>query len=381
MILETSPCLSKEFVRLVKFSEMTLRDKLSPLTNLMSGASERAGKLTTTVSSSMSQSIGFAKECSQPVLLTLTRATEEVRSRLKGGTDRPLVEVPDLTIASQDVLLAYFGAMISLASADDHLDKDELVLLLDAFEVGVLEPESFDRLKGFLVEPPDFFACLSLVGEQDELLRFGLAFQLVELAFADNVIQPEEKAALEQASEILGVTQAQMDAILAFVKEARRLELRGKDDKVAGECLKRAAGGLASVGVPISAVYFSGSVIGLSAAGITSGLAALGLGFGMVPGIAAAVLLGTGTYLGLGRVLDFGGQKQRQLENAEAERRAQLVIRHLQEALAALAERILLLQASAETAERNRLELEALKVRMQAFQSIIARKQLALGSE
>jgi hypothetical protein len=33
-----------------------------------------------------------------------------------------------------------------------------------------------------------------------------------------------------------------------------------------------------AVGVPLAAVYLSGSVIGMSAAGITSGLATLGLG-------------------------------------------------------------------------------------------------------
>lgn len=56
-----------------------------------------------------------------------------------------------------------------------------------------------------------------------------------------------------------------------------------------------------SVGVPVAAVYLSGSVTGLSAAGVTSGLAALGLGgvlglSAMVSGIGVAIVGGVGAY-------------------------------------------------------------------------------------
>jgi len=57
----------------------------------------------------------------------------------------------------------------------------------------------------------------------------------------------------------------------------------------------------ASIGVPIAAIYLSGSVVGLSAAGITSGLAALGLGgvlglSSMVTGVGVAVVIGMGVH-------------------------------------------------------------------------------------
>ncbi len=59
-----------------------------------------------------------------------------------------------------------------------------------------------------------------------------------------------------------------------------------------------------SVGVPIAALYLSGSVVGLSATGITSGLASLGfggvLGFSsMATGIGALLIIGFGTKKGL----------------------------------------------------------------------------------
>ena len=63
--------------------------------------------------------------------------------------------------------------------------------------------------------------------------------------------------------------------------------------------MKDLAANAAAVGIPIVAVYLSGSAVGLSAVGITSGLAALGLGgvlglSSMVTGIGVAILIGVG---------------------------------------------------------------------------------------
>ena len=54
-----------------------------------------------------------------------------------------------------------------------------------------------------------------------------------------------------------------------------------------------------SAGVPLAAIYISGSVVGMSAAGITSGLATLGLGLGMTGGLVVVGLISILTYKGL----------------------------------------------------------------------------------
>ena len=64
------------------------------------------------------------------------------------------------------------------------------------------------------------------------------------------------------------------------------------DSQIANHA-KTLAAKASAVGMPIAAVYLSGSVVGLSASGITSGLAALGLGgvlglSSMVTGIGTA---------------------------------------------------------------------------------------------
>ena len=56
--------------------------------------------------------------------------------------------------------------------------------------------------------------------------------------------------------------------------------------------------------MPLGAIYLSGSVTGLSAAGIVSGLAALGMGgvlglSAMVTGIGVAIIVGGTTYKGV----------------------------------------------------------------------------------
>lgn len=76
-----------------------------------------------------------------------------------------------------------------------------------------------------------------------------------------------------------------------------------------------------AVGVLLAAIYFSGSVVGMSSAGITSGLTALrmggALGFSsMLTGIGSTVLIGVGAYKGIKKVTgisDLENNKQREM--------------------------------------------------------------------
>lgn len=160
----------------------------------------------------------------------------------------------------------------------------------------------------------------------------------------------------------------------------RKIRDRGLDDNKAADAIKTAASGLGAVGIPIAAVYFSGSVIGLSAAGITSGLAALGglvgLG-GMVPGIGVAVLLGAGIFMGLNSFLDTGDYHRKAQLQAERERKAQLVIQNLQNSLNSVIERIDALQKAAADAEGNRETIRVLTQKMKTLQQLINKRKQA----
>ncbi|GAB7080893.1 hypothetical protein [Megalodesulfovibrio paquesii] len=76
------------------------------------------------------------------------------------------------------------------------------------------------------------------------------------------------------------------------------------DDKGLSNGFSEIITGASAVGIPIAALYFSGTVTGLGATGITSGLAALGfggvLGFSsMATGVGVLLLIGYGAHKGL----------------------------------------------------------------------------------
>ena len=90
----------------------------------------------------------------------------------------------------------------------------------------------------------------------------------------------------------------------------------------------------AAVGTPLAAVYLSGSVVGMSAAGITSGLASLGMGgllglSSMTTGIGVAVLIGVGAYAGIRKLTganEINRSKRRELMLTEVIKQTQETI-------------------------------------------------------
>jgi hypothetical protein len=202
---------------------------------------------------------------------------------------------------------------------------------------------------------------------------------LIDTVWANDELEPSEEEAIKLAKQELRITDEQVQAIEAFIQKMRDIRARGLDDNQAAEAVKTAAAGLSSVGIPIAAVYFSGSVVGLSAAGITSGLAALGLGFGMVPGIGVAVLAGAGIFWGVSALLDTGNQRAKEEESKKRERKAQLVIENLQGTLNGLIERIETLQKAAADAEANREAIRTLTEKMRYLQQLIAKRKQARG--
>lgn len=114
----------------------------------------------------------------------------------------------------------------------------------------------------------------------------------------------------------LSVDDEQIDLVVQAIINDEDILRNRKTDSQIEKSAKELAAKAGAVGVPLAALYFSGSVIGFSASGITSGLAALGLGFGMVGGIGVAILVGVAAYKGI-KMLTSTGEveacKQREL--------------------------------------------------------------------
>ena len=116
-------------------------------------------------------------------------------------------------------------------------------------------------------------------------------------------------------AKLLAINEEQIELIEAACQHDEKILSGELSDSELKEQAKELAAKASAVGIPIAAVYLSGSVVGLSAAGITSGLAGLGLGgvlglSSMVTGVGVVVLLGVGAYKGV-RWLSGGSQRSK----------------------------------------------------------------------
>ncbi len=281
----------------------------------------------------------------------------------------------DLKNVPQEQLVAFYGLIFAAAAADGHIDKEELIAIYESIDLEPLSTNNRQKVQSFLINPPSIEKCLNKLALAQDELRFAIVVGICEVILADDIIEPAEQEFLNKICRKLNINDEQKEAIINFVKEGRRIIREGLDDNTAEKVMKNAVSSLAAVGVPVAAVYFSGTVIGLSAAGITSGLAALGLGLGMVPGIGVAILIGTGVFLGLRKILgDSKKDKEEQLR-LQRERKAQLVIKNLQEAINNLALRISELEKKAELTEANEKAINLLRDRLLSLQRILRQKK------
>jgi len=130
-------------------------------------------------------------------------------------------------------------------------------------------------------------------------IRFTLISDLVLIAFADEDFKDEEYSYILEIAKEINVTKEQVDTIIEVQKNLKKLKDIPSKSEVAKKIVEESASKLAGAGISVAAIAASGSVIGLSGAGITAGLAALGalVGGGMLAGavlVVPAIALGTG---------------------------------------------------------------------------------------
>jgi hypothetical protein len=136
-------------------------------------------------------------------------------------------------------------------------------------------------------------------------IRISLAKDLINVYLSTSDDKDcEHFQFLEQNKQLFQLTDEELKLALDTVKADHNMLKDNVTDDMVTKSMKELAAKAGAVGVPLAAVYMSGSVIGMSAAGITSGLATLGMGgvlgfSGMATGIGTAVILGVMTYKGV----------------------------------------------------------------------------------
>lgn len=203
----------------------------------------------------------------------------------------------DLSPLEQD---QYLDALLYLLIPFDPPEKRQLQRIYQILAMMKLNAE---RRQAFLDQlflsdvPPDSTG----LSPDDEMLRMSLAKDL--LALAHNTPSNDLEARLNLLVKGLQLTSDQVKVLNQWTDwENKILAKIGRSDlcveskDLPVETMKKAS----AVGVPLAALYMSGSVVGFSAVGLTSGLATIGSAAGltalglnpMTAGIAALILGG-----------------------------------------------------------------------------------------
>ncbi|MBC3887447.1 hypothetical protein GH810_03900 [Acetobacterium paludosum] len=230
-----------------------------------------------------------------------------------------------------EIKKAYLKIICNFACSDDDIiDSQEYAEILSL--IVRIELDSLDRLelRNYMYQTDNREDSDDLVRYLEENVPEG-SFEIIKKSLLKDMIYlfrikneyecwPQNKffTTLQQQFK---VNDEQIDLMMLAIKNDEEILAQRKNDSEITKSMKEIAAKAGAVGVPLAAIYFSGSVVGMSAAGITSGLATLGMGgllglSGMVTGIGVVVIVGVGAYKGIKTITglsDLENNKQREL--------------------------------------------------------------------
>lgn len=241
---------------------------------------------------------------------------------------------------------AYLKIMINMVFLnDEQIDSKELAeifLLMDRIELGM---EARFDVRSYLASVnsnnlTDLQDLLNIIKENSEesQLKTIMISAIKDIVNIHFISLGDYKSAnikdiefIQNNKTLFNLDDNDIELAFEAVKNDYSMLYDNLDDDKIKTLMKDLSAKAASVGVPLGAVYISGSVIGLGATGITSGLATLGMGgvlglSSMATGIGVAVLLGVGAYQGVKHISganEITKYKQRELMLHEAIKQTQ----------------------------------------------------------
>ena len=282
---------------------------------------------------------------------TAGRRAKEVAKRGrpgKEGTDGPNHE--ELASLPEALKVAYIKTLVWLIFQDDSKIDDreaaEIHLLMAQIDC---DRESRSQFRHFIADSADLevercvqeLVTCAPYGKKDAVCG-ALLKDAIRIHLATSAAPAREAKGVKRLANEASMTAEQMATFEDIYDKERQMTDQETSDKkilaLTGEIAAAATG----VGVPVTAVYLTGSVTGLSAAGISSGLAGIGLGglFGlsaMATGVGAAVGGGVVAYKAA-RWLTHGRSRARSVRLRGL--LLQEILRNHQRALANMAEDI-----------------------------------------
>lgn len=217
---------------------------------------------------------------------------------------KTISEMPD------ELKLAYLQIIANMTFSNDEIidEKElaELFLLMTRLEIN---SELRFKIRTYITEMSteniiSIEKLLQIIKNNAEAshyksLMISLAKDLINIYFSTNDLINRDFAFLKKYQSLFELSDDEINLAYEAVESDYKLLKEDLDDTAIEKNAKELAAKAAAAGVPLAAVYISGSVIGMSAAGITSGLAALGMGMGMTGGLAVVGLIGVISYKGI----------------------------------------------------------------------------------
>lgn len=263
-----------------------------------------------------------------------------------------------LSMMSDEIKETYIKFLCNAVYMDDgQIDSREYAEIMTLIAINSLTHESRMKIRMYMYNMDEMEDMDALLEKLDELVPSG-SVEAIRLSLFKDAVNirwdalnlDENKAAakedryIRELQGMLDINDEKAEFIIDEIQNNKNiLSMRQNDDQIKNG-LKETMAKAGAVGVPMAAVYLSGSVVGVSASGITSGLAALGmhgiLGFSsMLTGIGVAVLIGVGAYKGVRKFSgldDLEKNKEREMMLKEIAKNAQKTLNYLVEDINAL---------------------------------------------
>ena len=211
---------------------------------------------------------------------------------------------------SENEQIAYLSILSAVCYVDKEfgdMEKRQLDVLLAQLKISdVGQAKIYSSV--FNLQREDKLAnleAIQILGNTE--LKYTLISDLCLFSLVDSKFSDDEYQYILGIGEVLGITQEQVDAIKSIQESLYKIKDIPPNSEKYKHLIKDSAAKLAGVGVPVAAIAASGSMFGLSAAGITSGLAALGglVGGGMLLGAVVVVpAIALGAAFGVKKLFD-----------------------------------------------------------------------------
>ena len=259
---------------------------------------------------------------------TVRSVTKNLAERIPTNAPAEVVILEDMP---EELKACYLSVLVWLVFADDRtVDERELceLQILSTQLQCSAETRHKIRLRQDAPEELDVNALLNRMlalqgtdsSEAQLAIKCSLMKDAIRIHRATSDGLAHSSAAVAQLADMLNLDEKKISMLENTCIEDEKTLNGELSDAVIVRTIRELSAQATAVGVPLTAIYMSGSVVGLSAAGVTSGLAALGLGgvlalSSMVTGIGVAIVAGAATYKGVQWLL--GGRQRSKASRRE----------------------------------------------------------------